>query len=206
MFSRRSSRGLKAPSPYQRIAAGGTDGWMLQSRLRQLFRRDLEPDEPAVLVSEVTAVLEGTQRRTVKGWVAATDRAMHLRFLVGADLQRGMRVGYDEMKHVELSGPEDADVHITYFAPHQVTSRIWYQHLYLRDLTAPGFGSTLEELVGPRMPETPAKQDSASPQPTAEASPTATPATPSAARSGSYVGRIARRRPGRHRRGAAAAH
>lgn len=205
MFSRRSSRGLKAPSPYQRVAAGGTDGWMLQSRLRQLFRRDLEPDEHAVLVSEVTAVLEGTQRKTVKGWVAATDRALHLRFLVGADLQRGMRVGYAEMKHVELSGGEDADVHITYFAPHQVTSKHWYQHLYLRDLTAPGFGSTLEELVGPRMPETPAKEDSAPSQPAAESNPTTKPAAASAARAASHVGRIARRRPGRHRRGATAA-
>jgi len=205
MFSRRSRRGLKAPTPYQRIAAGGTDGWMLQSRLRQLFRRDLEPDEAAVVVSEVTAVLEGTQRRTVKGWVAATDRALHLRFLVGADLQQGMRVGYDEMKHVELSGAEAADVHVTYFAPHQVTSKIWYQHLYLRDLTAPGFGTTLEELVGPRMPETPAKQEGAAAQPKAQEGPTTTP-TPSAARSGSYVGRIARRRAGRHRRGAVAAH
>lgn len=206
MFSRRSRKGLKAPSPYQRIAAGGTDGWMLQSRLRQLFRRDLEPDEAAVVVSEVTAVLEGTQRRTVKGWVAATDRALHLRFLVGADLQRGMRVGYDEMKHVELSGAEDAHVHVTYFAPHQVTSKVWYQHLTLRDLTAPGFGMTLEELVGPRMPETTEKQGSPAAQSPAETSPTTTPATPSVARSGSYVGRIARRRPGRHRRGAVAAH
>jgi hypothetical protein len=206
MFSRRSSRGLKAPSPYQRIAAGGTDGWMLQSRMRQLFRRDLEPDEAAVVVSEVTAVLEGTQRRTVKGWVAATDRALHLRFLVGSDLQRGMRVGYHEMKHVELSGADDADVHVTYFAPHQVTSKIWYQHLYLRDLTAPGFGSTLEELVGPRMPETPAKQDSEVSQPTAESNPTTTPAPATTGRAASHVGRIARRRPGRHRRGAAAAH
>jgi hypothetical protein len=205
MFSRRSRRGLKAPSPYQRIAAGGTDGWMLQSRMRQLFRRDLEPDEAAVVVSEVTAVLKGTQRRTVKGWVAATDRALHLRFLVGADLQRGMRVGYDEMKHVELSGAEDADVHVTYFSPHQVTSKTWYQHLYLRDLTAPGFGTTLEELVGPRMPETPAKQATPSAQTTAEAGPSTTAAQPTAARSSSHVGRLARRRPGRHRRGAVAA-
>jgi hypothetical protein len=205
MFSRRSRRGLKSPSPYQRIVAGGTDAWMLQSRLRQLFRRDLEPDEAVVVVSEVTAVLEGTQRRTVRGWVAATDRALHLRFLVGSDLQRGMRIGYDEMKHVELSGAEDADVHVTYFAPHQVTSKIWYQHLHLRDLTAPGFGMTLEELVGPRMPETPAKQESAAAPPSSEASTTTTPATPSSARPASHVGRIARRRPGRHRRGAVAA-
>jgi hypothetical protein len=205
MFSRRSRRGLKAPSPYQRIAAGGTDGWMMQSRMRQLFRRDLEPDEAVVVVSEVTAVLKGTQRRTVKGWVAATDRALHLRFLVGADLQRGMRVGYDEMKHVELSGAEDADVHVTYFSPHQVTSKTWYQHLYLRDLTAPGFGTTLEELVGPRMPETPAKQAIPTVQTTAEAGPSTTSAQPTAARSASHMGRLARRRPGRHRRGAVAA-
>lgn len=203
MLSRRSRSGLKAPSPYQRIAAGGTDGWMLQSRLRQLFRRDLEPDEVAVAVSEVTAVLEGTQRRTVRGWVAATDRALHLRFLVGADLQQGMRVRYDEMKHVELSGAEAAEVHVTYFAPHQVTSKIWYQHLYLRDLTAPGFGTTLEDLVGPRMPDTPARQESPA-EPTAATKPVTTPAT-TAARVATHIGRIARRRPGRHRRGTVAA-
>ncbi|HWL98725.1 MAG TPA: hypothetical protein VNP20_15355 [Nocardioidaceae bacterium] len=203
MLSRRSRSGLKAPSPYQRIAAGGTDGWMLQSRLRQLFRRDLEPDEVAVAVSEVTAVLEGTQRRTVRGWVAATDRALHLRFLVGADLQQGIRVCYDEMKHVELSGAEAAEVHVTYFAPHQVTSKIWYQHLYLRDLTAPGFGTTLEDLVGPRMPDTPATQESPA-EPTAATKPVTTPAT-TAARVATHIGRIARRRPGRHRRGTVAA-
>jgi hypothetical protein len=174
--------------------------------MRQLFRRDLEPDEAAVMVSEVTAVLEGTQNRTVRGWVAATDRALHLRFLVGADLQRGMRVGYDEIKHVELCGREDANVHLTYFAPHQVTSTVWYQHLYLRDLTAPGFGATLEDLVGPRMPETAAEQDSAASQPTAASSPAVTPSQPTAARAASHIGRIARRRTGRHRRGAAAAH
>jgi len=203
MFSRRSRSGLKAPTPYQRIAAGGTDGWMLQSRLSQLFRRDLEPDEVAVAVSEVTAVLEGTQRRTVRGWVAATDRALHLRFLVGADLQQGMRVRYDEMKHVGLIGAEAADVHVTYFAPHQVTSKIWYQHLYLRDLTAPGFGTTLEDLVGPRMPDTPARQESPA-EPTAGTNPVTTPAT-TAARVATHIGRIARRRPGRHRRGTVAA-
>jgi hypothetical protein len=203
MFSRRSRSGLKAPSPYQRIAAGGTDGWMQQSRLKQLFRRHLEPGEVEVAVSEVTAVLEGAQRKTVKGWVAATDRALHLRFLVGADLQQGMRVRYDEMKHVALSGAEAADVHVTYFAPHQVTSKIWYQHLYLRDLTAPGFGTTLEDLVGPRMPDTPARQESPA-VPTAGTNPVTTPAK-TAARAASHIGRIARRRPGRHRRGAVAA-
>jgi hypothetical protein len=203
MFSRRSRSGLKAPSPYQRIAAGGTDGWMLESRLKQLFRRHLEPGEVEVAVSEVTAVLEGAQRKTVKGWVAATDRALHLRFLVGADLQQGMRVRYDEMKHVAVSGAETADVHVTYFAPHQVTSKIWYQHLYLRDLTAPGFGATLEDLVGPRMPDTPARQESPA-EPTAGANPVTTPAK-TAARAASHIGRIARRRPGRHRRGAVAA-
>jgi hypothetical protein len=202
MFSRRSRSGLKAPSPYQRIAAGGTDGWMQQSRLKQLFRRHLEPGEVEVAVSEVTAVLEGAQRKTVKGWVAATDRALHLRFLVGADLQQGMRVRYDEMKHVALSGAEAADVHVTYFAPHQVTSKIWYQHLYLRDLTAPGFGTTLEDLVGPRMPDAPATQESPA-EPTAGTNPVTTPAK-AAARAASHIGRIARRRPGRHRRGAVA--
>jgi len=203
MFSRRSRSGLKTPSPYQRIAAGGTDGWMQQSRLKQLFRRHLEPGEVEVAVSEVTAVLEGTQRKTVKGWVAATDRALHLRFLVGADLQQGMHVRYDEMKHVALSGAEAADVHVTYFAPDQVTSKIWYQHLYLRDLTVPGFGTTLEDLVGPRMPDTPARQESPA-EATAGTNPVTTPAK-TAARAASHIGRIARRRPGRHRRGTVAA-
>jgi hypothetical protein len=174
MVMRRMRSGLVARSPYQRIVGAGDEGWMRQSRLRQILARQLDDDEVASALAEVVVEPPDSPGRTHRGWVAVTDRALHLRYALTRDVHRTLRIGYGDVRQVQVGDPDGPDLRVTYFAPDRV-SHSWYQQLRLSEPSTPGLRATLQRLVGEYAVATsePVRADAVEPAPAPERIPVA---------------------------------
>lgn len=146
MFRRRaSSRRVLAP-PYKRTATTDDDQWVHASMLRQLFQQDLEHDESKVAVCEVSMALPATGGKAVKGWAAATDRALHVRLALGPGVHQRLRLPYDQVQYVEASASGEASLQVTYFNPERAAHESWHLH-WERTVSTPDLGAALVHLV-----------------------------------------------------------
>jgi hypothetical protein len=121
--------------------------WIRQSRVRQLFSDDLEPDEVVHHTAEVT-VTSAKFDRPVRGWAIATDRALRISWGLATTVSQSQHVEYDRMRQIEIDDAEPCSVHLTYFDAARTTTA-WYQALRLH-ADAAELTTALPQLVARR--------------------------------------------------------
>jgi hypothetical protein len=132
--------------PYKRATAADNGGWVQESLHRQMFHEAFERDEAQVAECDARVRIRSADGKSLQARLVATDRALHARVTLGPGIHQTLRLHYDQVKYVEVSRPEGADVEVVSFNPDRATDEIWHVRIDQAHV-ASGFAATLVHLV-----------------------------------------------------------
>jgi hypothetical protein len=132
--------------PYKRATLDADTRWVQESLVRQMFQDHLDRDEVKIAVSEAALTFPGSDGRPVHAWLMTTDRALHARVTLGAGIFSTLTLGYQQVKFVEASEPDETTVQVAYFNPRRAVDESWRLRLDPA-VAAPAFAAHLVHVV-----------------------------------------------------------